>query len=57
MNYIEFDKFTLYNNDSIVYQADLSSSAMLTDEPEWADKLQPNVHHICIKRALTEQSL
>lgn len=57
MNYIEFDKFTLYNNDSIVYQADLSSSAMLTDEPEWAGKLQPNVHHICIKRALTEQSL
>ena len=57
MNYTKFDKFVLYNIDQIVYQADLSSSAMLSEEPEWAGKLQPNVHHICIKRALTEQSL
>ena len=57
MNHKEFDKFTLYNGEEIVYQADLSSAGLVADEPTWSEKLQPNVHHICIKRAPTEASL
>lgn len=57
LNHMEFDKFTLYNNSEIVYEADLSSAGLAADEPSWANKLQPNVHHICIKRAKTETSL
>ena len=57
MNQMEFDKFQLYNGDAIVYEAELSSAGLVADEPTWADKLQPNVHHICIKRAKTETAL
>lgn len=50
MNFLAFDTFTLYNNDEIVYQCEISSASLLEDF-SWADRLQPNVHHICIKRA------
>lgn len=57
LNHLEFDKFTLYNNDVIVYEAELSSAGLVAEEPSWSNKLQPNVHHICIKRAKTETAL
>ena len=57
MNNVEFNKFTFYNNDEIIYEAELSSAGLVADEPSWSNKLQPNVHHICIKRAKTETAL
>lgn len=56
MNYLEFDEFTLYNNDTIVYQCDISSAALI-ENFSWVDRLQPNVHHIKIKRAKTADSI
>lgn len=57
LNQLEFDRFRLYNGDEIVYEAELSSAGLVSEEPTWSNKLQPNVHHICIKRAKTESAL
>ena len=58
MNHMEFDEFTMYDiSDNIMYNAELSSAALASEEPSWSNKLQPNVHHICIKRAETETAL
>lgn len=58
MNHTEFDKFIMYDSaNEVVYEAEISSAALVSEEPSWADKLQPNVHHICIKRAETETAL
>lgn len=57
MNHTKFDEFVLYNNETIIYKATLSSSELSSDKPTWAEKLQPNVHHICIKRAKTDSAL
>lgn len=57
LNYLEFDHFILYNGSDKEYEAQISSSELSNGEPTWADRLQPNVHHICIKRAATTQNL
>lgn len=49
---LEFDQFQITDSEGeVLYKADLSSSALLVDSPSWSARLQPNVHHICIKRA------
>ena len=57
LNHLEFDKFTFYKGEEIIYEAELSSAGLIAEEPSWSNKLQPNVHHICIKRAKTETAL
>lgn len=52
LNDIAFDEIIITDYSSnVIYKASISSSDLASDDPTWSARLQPNVHHICIKRA------